>query len=150
MSLCSKIRRGALASSAALLCVLLPACGGPPGKATVEGDVAKIEMTLDHGAPFIDNLGNAAFNVGRKVYIVAKDNPSAKKAEVKLTMSKQGLQDQYGKEWEQDREMGTITVENLDEVRKYADDGLYASNEAVKQGYKAKISTLKYAELLKK
>jgi hypothetical protein len=122
----------------------------PGWKATFEGDTAKIEMTIHHGAPFIDNLGIAAFNVAQKVYDAAKANPSAKKAEVKLTMSKQGLQDKYGNEWTEDREMGTITIADLDEVRKYTNGGRYASNEAVEGSSKAKIGGLKYAELLAK
>jgi hypothetical protein len=149
MSLRSTFRRTILASTTVLVCALFLACSGQDGKATIEGDTAKIEMTIHHGAPFIDNLANTAFTVGQKVHAVAKANPSAKKAEVTLIMSKQGLQDKYGNAWTQDRVMGTITVPDLDEVRKYTDGGLYASSEAVKESYMAKISLLDYAYLLK-
>jgi len=107
-------------------------------------------MTIHHGAPFIDNLSNTAFNVAKEVYAATKANPTAKKVEVKLKMSKQGLQDKYGNEWKEDREMGTITISDLDEVRKFKDDGLYASNETVKGIYMGKIRRLDYAELLTK
>jgi serine/threonine protein kinase len=84
----------------------------PGGKVTVEGDTAKIELTIHGGAPFIGVLGMTAVMVAQKVYEVAKANPSTKKAEVKLTMSRRGLKDKYGNEWTEDREnLGRLLAE---------------------------------------
>jgi hypothetical protein len=148
MVLRNSLMRVVLMSSTVFLCALFLACAGPGQKATVDGDTVKFEMTIHHGAPFIDNLNTTAFNVAKEVYAAAKANPTAKQVEVKLTMSKHGLQDKYGNEWKEDREMGTITIADLDEVRRFKDDGLYASNETVKSIYMGKIRRLDYAELL--
>ena len=111
------LKRLVLVASALASAALFVACGGGGGKAVVEGDTAKVEMVLHHGVPFIDNLQAASDQVGQRIYEVAQTNPQAKKVEVALKMSKDGMEDGYGKPWTEDRDMGTVRVTDLDEVR---------------------------------
>lgn len=86
-----------------------------------------------------------AFTMGGHVYDVAKQHPEVKKIIVTLTFP--GLTDKYGKPLEQDFVMGTIAIADLDEVRRYADDGAYG-NEA-QSLYSRRIKAMPCAHLLK-
>jgi hypothetical protein len=137
----SKLRILLLAS---LLCITPVACNS--GKAVIEGDTAKIEMKLNH-ATFVVQLAPTAQDVAYKVYAVAKANPEAKRAEVKLMMARQSLQDKYGNAPPEDQLMGTINVPDLDEVRKHVDADNYVIT--MKPIFAAQISTMQYAKLLR-
>lgn len=63
-------------------------------------------------------------------------------------MSKQGVEDKYGKAWDKDQEMGEVAIGDSDEVRKYADASTYAVNDRVKAQYVSQIKGLKHSNLL--
>ena len=78
---------------------------------------------------------------------VAKANPKIKTIEVKVKLNKDsggGLSDKYGHPLTEDIPMGTITLDDLDEVRKYVDSGSYAVDHSVQASYEAQIAAMPY------
>lgn len=138
---------GALLLSCVLCGVIGALIGNAPSGMKVQGDTVTFPVTL-RSTPFGDGSDTAAFEMAQQVWEAAKTHPTAKKCVVKVTMSKQGVEDKYGKAWEKDEEMGEVVVGNLDEVRKYADSGTYSVNDFVRASFVTQIRGLKYSNLL--
>jgi hypothetical protein len=105
----------------------------------------KIVYALSWG----DYLENEAFQIAQDVWRIASDHPDVKWITVKMVMSKDNMSDGYGKAWKYDMKMGDITITNLDEVRKYADDGSYAISDHVKMAYLVQLRRLDFHWLLR-
>jgi hypothetical protein len=146
------------------LLVLLVLCSGlltignrhdttskPTSAVSIQGITANLDVVVASGTPFIDNLKNAAFVVANQVYNVAKANPRIKTIKVMVKMNKDsggGLSDKYGHRITEDIEMGTLVIDELDEVRKYVDPASYGVDDSVRAYYMAEIRNMKYGNLL--
>ncbi len=143
-----RTRRLLTAAMVTAWAVMVVACGGgPPANVKAEGDTVTFPVTL-RSSSIGDVSDTTAFEMAQQVWEAAKAHPAAKKCVVKVTMSKQGVEDKYGKAWEKDEEMGEVVVGNLDEVRKYADAGTYSVNDRVRAQFVGQIKGLKYSNLL--
>ena len=88
------------------------------------------------------------WNVAERVYGIAKEYTQLKSVTVKLFLVVPGgLVDKYGKNVGSEVEMGTVTVSDLDEVRRYVDDNSYAYRNA--DWYAARITALPYSRLMR-
>jgi hypothetical protein len=101
------------------------------------------------------NSGDAeivAWNVAETVYKIAKKYDSINKVVISLYISKGyggGLIDKYGNYMTEDQYMGTITISDLVEVRKYKNSESYKYNDIIKATYMYQIKSLQYSYLLK-
>jgi hypothetical protein len=138
---------GALLLSCVVCGVIGAVIGNAPSGMKVQGDTVTFPVTL-RSTPFGDGSDTAAFEMAQQVWEAAKAHPAAKKCVVKVTMSKQGVEDKYGKAWDKDEEMGEVVIGDLDEVRRYADSGAYSVNDFVRAQFVSQIRGLKYSNLL--
>jgi len=117
---------------------------GPCG-VVIDGDTAMKNITISYG-----DVEIAAWNVAETVYEIAKKYDSINKVVISLYISKGyggGLIDKYGNNITEDLHMGTITISDLGEVRKYKN---ISYKFAMEQYFKSEISRLNHAQLLNK
>ena len=104
----------------------------------IEGDTAKdryyasaIHSPMIHGG-----------EVANRIWDLAKEEPKIKKIEYTIIFSGDTILDQYGNEQPGPYIMGTITVDNLDEVRRYTKE-MYWYKHCEYYGYQ--IMNMRYA-----
>jgi len=86
-------------------------------------------------------------NIVEHVYDVAKKHPEVKKVVVTISWDKSRLADKYGREPKEDALMGAITVDDLDEVRRFEDSAYYSAK--VHEQFAEEIRGMPYARLLR-
>jgi hypothetical protein len=117
-------------------------CAGP--SVSIKGDVG----TITHDIPSYYCAELAGFFLAKEVYQCATRNPELKRIIVHCELDG-NLTDKYGKPVKGPYEMGQIIVNNLDEIRKYNDDGSYAIQN--KDLWRQRVNSLMhYSELLPK
>jgi hypothetical protein len=110
---------------------------------SIEGSTGHIKHTL-----LVNTMSTAEFDVAQVVYQAAVKHPELKQIDVDLELGAlDGLVDQYGKTVPGPYTMGTITITNLDEVRKFADEFSYERQYQI--DYQLQLQNLKYSEQLK-
>ncbi len=134
----------ALAVSVAILGMIFEATG--PSVA-ISGTTGTINVTLY--TP--QKLEYAASTVLEAVYKAATKNESLTTIIVNVEMSSMNVTDKYGKSLDNDIKMGTITISNLDDVRKYADALAYGwnVNSVHHASVEMRLRTMEGASLLK-
>lgn len=112
---------------------------------SIEGTTGKI-----HAKEYANGTADeAGFDIAEKVYRAASGHPELHEVDVEVELIVGGgLVDKYGKEVPGPYLMGTVPVRDLEEVRKYADEGSYAIHN--KEEYAAQIRDLQYAYLFEK
>jgi hypothetical protein len=90
----------------------------------------------------------AGSSLAEQVYLAATKHPEIKSLTVELELGVAGgVVDRYGKTVDGPLIMGTITVDDLNEVRRYNDVGAYA--RAAQDVYGVQLKGLDYSNLLK-
>jgi hypothetical protein len=112
---------------------------------SIEGTTGKI-----HAKEYASGTADVAgFDVAEKVYRAASGHSELREVDVEVELVVGGgLVDKYGKEVPGPYLMGTIPVRDLEEIRKYADEGSYAIDN--KEEYVTQIRRLQYAYLFEK
>ena len=114
-------------------------------KVTVRGDVATFQHTIL--ADLTPKL--AGFEIAKEVYGAATKHRGLTQIVVTCSMTVPGgFVDKYGKTVDGPLMMGSITVSNLDEVRRYEDEGAYALD--TEMFYATEITGMNYSYLLSK
>jgi len=91
----------------------------------------------------------AGFALAQEIYKAATKNPAIKTLSIEIELGVLGgVVDKYGKTVNGPFNMGTITVDDLGEVRRYNDALAYAVR--TKEVYSLQISRLNYSNLLEK
>jgi hypothetical protein len=89
-----------------------------------------------------------ATRIAIDVWALARKHPEVKKIVVELFLNPVLLTDKYGKELKEPLRMGSITIDDVDEVRRYENDGAYA--RSTKELFAAQVSRMDYAGNLDK
>jgi hypothetical protein len=128
-----------------LLIVVIVAIDFLAPSISIEGTTGRI-----HAKEYANGtLEEAGFDVAQGVYRAASEHAELREVDVQVELIVGGgLADKYGKEVPGPYIMGTIPVRDLDEVRKYADEGSYAIHN--KGEYATQIRGLQYAYLFEK
>ena len=114
-------------------------------KVTVRGDVATFEHTIL--ADLTPKL--AGFQLAKEVYDAATKRRDLNQIVITCSMTVPGgFVDKYGKTVDGPLMMGSITISNLNEVRRYEDEGAYALD--TEMSYAAQIMSMNYSYLLSK
>lgn len=109
------------------------------------GDVGTVQQTISSSY----SHKTAGFVIGSEVYRVATKNPGLTRVVVNCELSVAGgLQDKYGNPVKGPYTMGSIGINNLEEVRRYTDADTYAVGN--QEWYASQIRGLNYAEFLEK
>ena len=112
---------------------------------TITGDSGAMHYKVNS----LDTAELAGNTVAQKVYLAAKKHPELKSISLELELNVAGgAIDKYGNTADGPFIMGTITVSDLDDVRKYADKFSYARENDRRFGYQ--ILEMKYSNLLGK
>ena len=105
--------------------------------------------TIKHSINSESTANLAGYEIAQLVYQAATKHPELREIAIDCDlMVAGGVVDKYGKTVDGPLNMGTIRVTDLDEVRKYADQGAYALHNA--DDYETQIRGFQYSYLLKK
>lgn len=105
-------------------CLSLPVMFPFPPNDRLEGETIVIDW-LTSSAQYGSKVDTEITKMMWKVWDSAKKYPDAKNARITVTMSHVGIEDKYGNEMKSSKEMGTIEIDDLDEVRRFVDSGHY-------------------------
>ena len=117
-------------------------CIGP--NAQITDGVATIKKTCI----YLNTSTDVGAEIAIDVWSFARKHPKVKKIVVELSLNPALLTDKYGKELKEPMRMGSITMDNVDEVRRYENDGAYTLHQ--KGIFAALISQMDYAVNLAK
>ncbi len=115
-------------------------CIGPC--AHIKDGVATFEKSFVSG----QSLNGAGVLVASDIYNLAKKHSKIKKIVVSVTLNPIGLTDKYGKKPDHFLPMGSITVEDIDEVRRYDNEGAYVAQYG--DSFASQIGAMDHAENL--
>lgn len=133
-----------------VLCLILlmiiggiSACSGP--EVSVSGDTG----TIGHNIISTYTAKDAAYPLAADVYSAATEHPDLRQIVVNCRLVVPGgVSDKYGKSINGPLIMGSITVSDLDEVRRYKDELAYERQYV--DWYKLQILLMEYSYLLAK
>lgn len=94
----------------------------------------------------VDRPGTVGNDIAQKVYDVAHDHPELHRLIINVDFYPALMTDKYGHEAKGPLRMGTLTVNDLDEVRRYTIDGAYMGEN--KGAFAEQVSHMEYAEYL--
>jgi hypothetical protein len=116
-------------------------CGGP--SVEVAGGVAQLKKTY---APTY-TAADIGRDIALDVYGVATNHADVNKIVVSVYLHPSGLlTDHYGHKLPDELLIGSITIDDIDEVRRYASEGAYSLDR--KAIFAAQVSQMEYAKYL--
>ncbi|MBI4466319.1 MAG: hypothetical protein HY656_02675 [Acidobacteria bacterium] len=127
------------------LLIVLSSCGDfdlepQPPRVVVSGQTGTINFTVSS----TQTLDLAAWDLSEAVYKAAKAHRELKRLTVNVYMSNIGLVDEYGNQPATDIAMGSVQIDDLDEVRRYKDKDSYQFSERIHAFYKGELRRLGY------
>jgi hypothetical protein len=125
--------------------VIVVAIVGPP---KVDVNISNGVANCKHKIPTRWGLDLAGSNTADDVYRVATQHPEIRKIVVSFYFVPINMDDKYGHEAHGDRFMGTIEIDDLEEVRRYASSGAYANSRG--DIFAAQIGSMEYAEYIRR
>lgn len=108
-----------------------------------EERTARIDFTIRT----FQSLQSVAWEIAEAVYKAAQDSEK-EIAIISVYIEGENLTDNYGNPVDGNPKMGTITIDDLIEVRKYRNLDAYRYNEYIHEVYKHQVNSMPYANLI--